>query len=133
MICKEVSLQEAWILLASTADAELIDVRTDAEWNYVGVPDLADIGKTTHLIEWNRFPGGENNERFVSQASERLTPHQPVLLLCRSGVRSLAAAGALAAAGFADLYNVSAGFEGDLDSAGHRHGGWKETLPWVQK
>lgn len=128
----EISLEEAWSMLSSDDNATLIDVRTNAEWNFVGVPYLAAIGKQVRLVEWSRFPDGASNERFIEQATDELTPDQPLLLLCRSGARSRAAAQALEAAGFPKVYNVSAGFEGDLDPDGHRHGGWKELLPWQQ-
>jgi rhodanese-related sulfurtransferase len=132
MGCNEVSLEGAWELLASTSNAALVDVRTEAEWNFVGVPDLTSLGKELQRIEWNRYPGGVPNEDFTDQVSERLATDQPVLLLCRSGVRSLAAAAVLESAGFKKLYNVTDGFEGGLDDSGHRQGGWKGSLPWVQ-
>ena len=128
----EMSLEDAWSMLSSEDAATLIDVRTTAEWNFVGVPDLAAIGKEVRLVEWSRFPDGSANERFVEEATADLTADQPLLLLCRSGARSRAAAQVLEAAGFPRVYNVTAGFEGDLDTDSHRHGGWKERLPWRQ-
>ena len=128
----EISLEDAWSMLTDDADAALIDVRTAAEWNFVGRPDLASIGKEVRLAEWTRFPDGSQNEGFVEQATDGLRSDQPILLICRSGARSRAAAQRLEAAGFPKVYNVSAGFEGDLDGNGHRHGGWKEQLPWQQ-
>ena len=132
MAYSEISLEDAWSMLASDPNAALIDVRTAAEWNFVGVPDLASIDKRVRLIEWTRFPDGSPNEQFVEQATEGLDPGQSILLLCRSGARSRAAAQRLESQGFPQVFNVSAGFEGDLDSQGHRHGGWKEQLPWQQ-
>lgn len=119
-------------MLSSDDAATLIDVRTTAEWNFVGVPDLSEVGKQVRLVEWSRYPDGSANDRFVEQATEDLAADQPLLLLCRSGARSRAAAQTLEAAGFPRVYNVTAGFEGDLDGGGHRHGGWKERLPWRQ-
>ncbi len=79
------------------------------------------------------WPGGRPNPDFVEKASDGLDPSQPILLLCRSGVRSAAAAAALTDAGFTDVYNVSDGFEGDLDHESHRPGGWRGAgLPWRQ-
>jgi rhodanese-related sulfurtransferase len=92
--CNEVSLEEAWALLASTSNAALVDVRTEAEWDFVGVPDLTALGNEVQRIEWNRYPGGVPNEAFTDQ---------PVLLLCRSGIRSLTAAAVLESAGFKKL------------------------------
>lgn len=128
----ELTLDEAWSLLASDATAVLIDVRTAAEWQFVGTPDLASIGKATRLVEWITWPGGASNPGFIAEATADLEPDQQVLLLCRSGARSLAAATALAANGFPNVFNVVAGFEGDLDAETHRHGGWKDNLPWTQ-
>lgn len=132
MTHSEISLEDAWAMLATAANAALIDVRTVAEWSFVGLPDLSSIGKEARPVEWNRFPDGAPNPDFVSQAVDGLDTDQPILLLCRSGARSRAAAQALAAEGYSRLFNVTAGFEGDLDADGHRHGGWKDTLPWRQ-
>lgn len=132
MAIPELTLDEAWSLLSDEPTAILIDVRTKAEWNFVGTPDLSSIDKSVRLVEWITFPGGEPNPDFLAEATAELDPTQPVLLLCRSGARSLAAAGALREAGFATTYNVVAGFEGDLDSDKHRQGGWNDHLPWTQ-
>ncbi len=128
----ELSLDEAWSLLSSSEHAVLIDVRTRAEWTFVGVPNLDDLGKEVMLVEWNQFPNGQPNPEFLAQTTQNLSPDQDLLLLCRSGGRSLAAAKALQGAGFTKSYNVSAGFEGDLDQDEHRQGGWKQHLPWRQ-
>ena len=129
----ELSLNDAWSMLADNPNAALIDVRTQAEWNFVGVPALESIGKDVRLVEWIGFPGGQPNPNFLAEATAGLDPAQPVLLLCRSGARSDAAARALDGKGFARTYNVVAGFEGALDYGGHRYGGWKhEGLPWRQ-
>lgn len=132
MTHSEISLEDAWSMLADNPDATLIDVRTAAEWNFVGLADLSSIGKEVRVIEWNRFPDAQPNPDFVAQAGAGLDQDQPVLLLCRSGARSRSAAQAMGAAGFSKLFNVTAGFEGDLDAEGHRHGGWKDNLPWRQ-
>ncbi len=132
MAYSEISLQDAWALLEGRPDAALIDVRTLAEWNFVGIPDLSSLGKELRTVEWTRFPTGEQNPAFVEQATEGLQPDQPLLFLCRSGARSRAAAQLLEGHGFTDVRNVTAGFEGDLGPDGHRHGGWKDHLPWRQ-
>ena len=116
----QISLDEAWEILSAEPDTALIDVRTVAEWSFVGVPDLTSLGKQVKTVEWTQFPTGQSNPQFVAQATEGLEAGQTVLLLCRSGARSNAAAQALAAEGF-DVHNVAAGFEGDLDQRGHRH------------
>ncbi len=112
--------------------AVLIDVRTTAEWNFVGVPDLSTLPNELRTVEWSTYPTGAANEQFVEQATSSLQPDQPILLLCRSGARSQAGAQALQAGGYGNVHNVAAGFEGPLDENQHRHGGWKDTLPWVQ-
>jgi rhodanese-related sulfurtransferase len=129
--------REAWALLARESGAQLIDVRTAAEWNFVGLPDLSPLGRRTICIEWQSFPSGAPNPAFVAEASAALDGRKdaPVLFLCRSGARSRAAAIAMTAAGFARAYNVAGGFEGDLDGERHRGttNGWKASgLPWTQ-
>jgi rhodanese-related sulfurtransferase len=127
---------DAYRLLVDDPQAVLVDVRTGAEWAYVGVPDLTGIGKTLVKIEWVSFPDGTPNAGFVDQlAATGVRPEQPVLFLCRSGVRSIGAATAATAAGYGRAYNITEGFEGNLDDAGHRggSGGWKASgLPWRQ-
>ncbi len=132
MTVAQMTLDQAWDLLESDPMAMLIDVRTRAEWNFVGLPELSSIGKQVRTVEWVSFPAGSPNPSFVEAASDGVAPDQAVLLLCRSGGRSLAAGQALVAAGFQNVINVVAGFEGDLDTEGHRHGGWKDALPWRQ-
>ena len=129
---QQLTLDQAWDMLSSDPGAILVDVRSMAEWNFVGVPDLTSIGKEVRLVEWTSYPTGAPNTEFVDQATGGIGPDQDILLLCRSGARSHAAAEALKAAGFANAYNVSAGFEGDVGPDRHRHGGWKEHLPWIQ-
>ncbi|NOX31244.1 MAG: rhodanese-like domain-containing protein [Actinobacteria bacterium] len=123
----------AWAMLSENPAATLVDVRTEAEWNFVGMPDLRSVGKQVRFVEWLSFPAGEPNEAFLDRAADGLDRGAPVLLLCRSGHRSQAAALLLADAGFTQAVNVEAGFEGDLDGDSHRHGGWKDHLPWVQR
>ncbi len=131
MIVPQYSLEETWELLEEDPSAVLIDVRTTAEWTFVGLPDLSSLGKDLRTVEWTRFPDGSQNPDFVGQATDGLNPDQPILLICRSGARSNAAAAELARAGFTTI-NVGSGFEGDLDWNGHRRGGWKDRLPWRQ-
>jgi rhodanese-related sulfurtransferase len=126
---------EAYELLEGDQDAVLVDVRTRAEWTYVGLPDLTPLGKDVVRVEWVRYPDGAPNEAFVEQlAAAGVRPERPVVFLCRSGVRSVAAAEAAARAGYARAYNVTEGFEGPLDADGHRgRRGWRAAgLPWRQ-
>jgi rhodanese-related sulfurtransferase len=132
----DISATEAWARLQADPKAQLVDVRTMAEWNFVGLPDLSALGRQVHCIEWQSFPSGSRNPGFVIEAGQALpNPSAPVMLLCRSGARSRAAAIALTEAGFAQAFNIAGGFEGDADSDGHRGNtnGWKaEDLPWRQ-
>jgi len=126
---------EAWTLLKDDAQAVLVDVRTEAEWRYVGVPDASDAGKRAHLIEWNTYPAGTRNPDFLAQIQATgVEPGQPIVFLCRSGQRSIGAAEAATAAGLGPAYNILEGFEGATDEHGHRGvQGWKAAgLPWHQ-
>jgi len=124
--------QQAYKRLQENPRAVLIDVRTDAEWNYVGVPAIKDLVR----IPWQHFSTGQRNENFVAEIeAANIEKDQEILLICRSGVRSAAAATLLSQEGYSDCYNVAEGFEGDKDADGHRGtvGGWKHAnLPWVQ-
>ena len=131
--------KESWELLAKNLEGQLVDVRSEAEWSFVGVPDLSPLMRGTVFCEWQRFPAATNPD-FVDEVVEALkrTNYRkgaPLLLLCRSGARSRAAAIALSAAGYAPCFNIKDGFEGALDVERHRGAaaGWKaEGLPWVQ-
>ena len=128
--------QQTWDVMQSDAGAVLVDVRTNAEFAYVGVPDLSTLGGETKFVCWVLFPGGKANPDFLDQLTAVAPDRQAqVLFMCRSGVRSRFAAAAATEAGFAHCYNILEGFEGDKDSAGHRGtiGGWKVAgLPWTQ-
>jgi rhodanese-related sulfurtransferase len=132
----DISPDTAWEVLTDDPSAVLIDVRTDAEWKYVGVPDLRELGKEPVLIPWKHFPEMNLNEDFSEEVAKAgVSRDDTLLLLCRSGQRSAAAAATLTARGCRRCYNSAEGFEGDKDDDGHRgtHGGWKARgLPWVQ-
>ncbi|MBN9434061.1 MAG: rhodanese-like domain-containing protein [Bosea sp.] len=136
----DVSAAEAWEGLAGEPQAMLIDVRTKAEWAYVGIPNLSAIGKDVLLVEWQSYPAMAVNTDFADVLSAELERRSvgretALYFLCRSGVRSLAAAKAMAEAGYDRCFNVAGGFEGPLDGARHRGevDGWKAAgLPWVQ-
>lgn len=132
---------ETWMALAEDPAAVLVDVRTKAEWTFVGVPDLSPLGKEVVFAEWQGFPSMQADEAgFVDAVGAELerrgiSREAPVYFLCRSGQRSAAAARAMTAAGYAACFNVAGGFEGRLDAARHRGTveGWKAAgLPWVQ-
>jgi rhodanese-related sulfurtransferase len=135
----DLSPRETWERLAREAPAQLIDVRTVPEWNFVGVPDLAPLQRQALFCEWQHFPPAANSA-FVQEVMDALKrtgyrPGAPLYFLCRSGARSRAAAIALTEAGYGPCFNIKDGFEGALDSERHRGGaaGWKaEGLPWTQ-
>ena len=131
----DVDPADSYAALTAMPDAVLVDVRTTAEWSYVGVPDLSQIGKRVIPVEWQRFPDGKRNENFLEQLRHAgVDQGAPIYFICRSGVRSAAAAQAATEAGLGPAYNVSEGFEGPLDRDGHRTlAGWKAAgLPWRQ-
>lgn len=128
--------QQAWDLLAADPDAVLVDVRTDAEWRFVGTPDVSSLGKHTVLAQWVTF-SGQPNQRFLAELAEAglsAGSGRSLVFLCRSGARSVGAARAATAAGLGSSYNVLEGFEGGLDLQRHRGGnGWRAAgLPWTQ-
>ena len=117
----DISPADAWRRLNEDPAAWLIDVRTQAEWSFVGLPDLSSLGRQVVLVSWQVFPGMARNDDFARQvAAQGVRPGDTVLLICRSGVRSRAAAEHLADLGYGACWNVADGFEGGLDSSGHR-------------
>lgn len=132
----DISVEEAWSQLSDDSSAVLVDVRTTAEWNYVGAPDLSGIGKQAVRVSWQTLPKMVQNANFIEEVRAQTSDtNASLLFLCRSGARSQSAAVAMTTAGFSKCFNVAGGFEGDLDSNQHRGatGGWKAAgLPWVQ-
>ena len=127
---KHLTPTEAHAELQRNPRALLVDCRTELEFFYVGHP----IGAIN--IEWHVAPDFHVNPGFVEQVlHEAGDRSRPLLLICRSGKRTLDAGAALEAAGFTDVTNVLEGFEGDLDENFHRGtlGGWRKAgLPWEQ-
>ena len=121
--------KEAEEILQLDDAARLVDVRTSAELDWVGrVPGAIEV-------EWQRYPGNIPNTSFVADLQRVVGAAKPLLFICRSGVRSSAAAKAATEAGIAPSFNVIEGFEGDKDAEGHRgrRNGWRfHGLPWVQ-
>ena len=133
----DLSASEAWALLQGDREAQLVDVRSVPEWNFVGLPDLSSVGRDVLLVEWQSFPEMRVNLAFVADVEKKaaVSKDTPVLFLCRSGARSRSAAVAMTAAGYGRAYNIEGGFEGDLDASRHRgsQNGWKAAgLPWKQ-
>ena len=121
---------ESWEFMQKNPSAILLDVRTKLEYSFVGHP----VG-AVHIV-WKEAPDWSVNTNFTEEV-RRAVPDtsMPVLLLCRSGQRSMDAAIALEKAGYTNLVNVDEGFEGPLDDEKHRGtcGGWRLCgLPWEQ-
>lgn len=120
---------EAWEVIQRAPGARLVDVRTRAEWDWVGrIPGAAEI-------EWLGYPGNQLNPHFLGDLKAQVDPESLLLFICRSGGRSHHAAVAVTQAGFQGCYNVLEGFEGDRNADGQRNtlGGWRRAgLPWKQ-
>ena len=130
-----ISSTEVWRNLQQGVEAVLVDIRTRAEWTYVGGPDLSSLGKNVIQVEWLVFPSMERNPRFLRDLqAQGIAPGRLVYLICRSGIRSRGAAEFLAGRGYT-THNVADGFEGPIDGDGHRGAsGWRaEGLPWKQR
>jgi rhodanese-related sulfurtransferase len=134
---ENVAPTQVWESLKADPNARLVDVRTDVEWNFVGLPDLSEAGKQTVLVPWQVYPTMQRNQSFEDSLGQAgITPDHHIYFICRSGARSMAAAEAARMAGFPIVYNVADGFEGPVDADGHRGSaaGWKaDGLPWLQR
>ena len=128
----DITPAEAHQRLQNNAAAVLIDVRTQPEWVFVGVPAVERLIRQS----WQVFPAMQVNGQFVAEINQMGLPKDTeILCICRSGARSASAASALTEAGYSNAWNVAQGFEGDKDQSGHRStvNGWKAAgLPWVQ-
>lgn len=128
---QQLTPKNASALMQENPDALFIDCRSDAEHFFVGHP----VG-SVH-VAWQDGPEFEINPQFVGEV-RRLAghaTHRTIILICRSGNRSMDAGGVLEEAGFTNVYNVTYGFEGELDDKHHRSAanGWRyDGLPWQQ-
>ena len=122
-----VTPQEAYDIWQLAPGAQLVDVRTRAEWDWVGrIPGAQEI-------EWATYPGNQPNIHFLAQLKQQVDPEALVMFICRSGARSHNAACVASQAGYSECYNVLEGFEGDKDAGEQRGkiGGWRHAgLPW---
>ncbi|MEJ0010751.1 MAG: rhodanese-like domain-containing protein [Alphaproteobacteria bacterium] len=131
-----VTPKQAWQELESDPRAQLVDVRTHAEWTYSGTPELGGINKRTRTISWQFYPNFEANPNFLTELAH-VAPDKsaPLYFLCKRGGRSSKAALAATEAGWLHCYNIDGGFEGEADPKGRRGtlNGWKaDALPWNQ-
>ncbi|QGZ41455.1 rhodanese-related sulfurtransferase [Pseudoduganella flava] len=127
-----VTPQEAHELIRNNPQVRLIDVRTNAERDWVGRVAIPDAQHGA--VQWSTYPGGVPNPEFVQQLAAIANQDDVLLFLCRSGVRSRHAAKLATENGYANSFDILEGFEGDKDAEGHRKtvGGWcKAGLPWV--
>lgn len=127
-----VTPQEAYELLRQDPRTLLVDVRTNAERDWVGRVQVPE--QQHEWVQWNLYPDSVRNPDFLDQLSAVATPDRPVLFLCRSGVRSRHAATLAAQHGFTNSFDILEGFEGDKDQQGHRKAvnGWCHAgLPWA--
>ncbi len=128
--------REAWEILAGDKESVLVDVRTMPEWTFVGVPDLSTLRKDVVLLSWRMYPQMAVNGNFCEQLSKVvIDKNVPVFFICRSGHRSMDAAIECTRYGYKYCYNITGGFEGDVDENSHRgnKNGWKiSNLPWGQ-
>lgn len=127
---KNLNPKEAWAVLQTNPAAVLLDVRDKLEFAFVGHA----VGAIN--IPWKDAPDWKPHPNFVDEVRQRITNYEtPILLMCRSGQRSMDSAKLLAVAGYQDLTNIEEGFEGPLDEHKHRGclGGWRfHGLPWEQ-
>ncbi|MBQ0724881.1 MAG: rhodanese-like domain-containing protein [Cycloclasticus sp.] len=127
---KSISPTQAHEILQGDSSTQLIDTRTSIEYSFIGHPIGAIHVPLKRPPEWLAFP--DFIEKVASHVADTTTP---IILMCRSGARSMAAAELLAEAGYKSLYNMDEGFEGDKDHNNHRGniGGWRfHGLPWEQ-
>lgn len=127
-----VTPQEAFTLVQGDPKVKIVDVRTNAERDWVGrvaIPDSQHVA-----VQWVTYPGGQPNPQFGPQLEQVADKDEVLLFLCRSGVRSRHGARVATELGYANAFDILEGFEGDRDQEGHRKtvGGWcKAGLPWV--
>jgi rhodanese-related sulfurtransferase len=127
-----VTPEEAFALLQADSRVKLVDVRTNAERDWIGRPALPET--QFGVVQWTLYPGGAPNPDFAVQLQQAADKDDVVLFLCRSGVRSRHAARVATELGYGNAFDILEGFEGDRDGEGHRKtvGGWcKAGLPWV--
>ena len=127
-----VTPSEAFTLLQAAPNVKLVDVRTNAERDWVGRV-VAPEGQQL-AVEWASYPGGQPNPQFGAQLQQAAGKDDILLFLCRSGVRSRHSARVATELGYANAFDILEGFEGDKDGEGHRKsiGGWcKAGLPWI--
>jgi len=120
----QITNKTAWQMLIDDENAVLVDVRTETEWRGVGVPDTTEIGRAARFVSWTD-ENGVANPYFMDQTTDGVSADSPILLLCRSGARSNAAAELLIASGYSQAMNIVGGFEMPQEPGS----GWMDQLP----
>ena len=136
MLVEQISPQNAFELLKNQKDSVLVDVRTNEELSFVGIVDASFFENRIIFLPWQTLPQMQINQNFANELTAKIDKNKEVLFLCRSGARSSQSANLALSLGFKKCYNITNGFEGDLDSKNHRGlvNGWKASnLPWEQK
>ena len=142
MLVQQISASDAFSKLQNEKNVALIDVRTDAEFTFVGTADLRSTAGHLILLPWKVFPGMDLNPNFTTALEKALLEkfgearfEAQLIFICLSGGRSQQAAMHITQLGYENCFNLIGGFEGEADSAGHRGNisGWKASnLPWRQ-
>ena len=120
----QITSEMAWQMLVDDEKSVLVDVRTETEWKTVGIPDTSEVGRPARFVSWTD-EHGVANPYFAELTTDGLDPDTPILLLCRSGARSNAAAALLMSMGFTQPMNIACGFESPQDP----DSGWKAQKP----
>lgn len=126
-----VTPQETHALLQADQNVKLVDVRTNAERDWIGRVALP--AHQHFSVQWSLYPGGERNPDFLTQLAAVASKDSVIVFLCRSGARSRHAATLATENGYLHCFDILEGFEGDKDTEGHRKtvSGWcKAQLPW---
>jgi rhodanese-related sulfurtransferase len=121
---KQLSSKELKNFLSKNKDVELLDVRTQDEWDNIGRPDGEKLGLKTHFVTIVRSPDPSANKGFVEEVKRKIDPKKQLLIICKAGGRSMMAAQLLSQEQIKCI-NISDGFEGN-----GKNPGWKqEDLP----
>ena len=121
---KQIKSSEIKNFIDENKNIELLDVRTQEEWDNIGKPDGEKLGLKTHFITIVRSPDPSANESFVKEVKSKIDSNKQLLIMCKAGGRSMMASQLLSQENIICI-NVSDGFEGNGENAG-----WKnEGLP----
>jgi rhodanese-related sulfurtransferase len=106
--------------ISDNKDIELLDVRTQAEWDDIGKPDGEKLGLKTHFVTIVRSPDPSANKEFIEEVKKKIDSNKQLLVICKAGGRSMMAAQLLSQEKI-ECINISDGFEGNGENPG-----WKE-------